>query len=142
MKKTILPVLILFLTLSCGSNADVKPDIDKILSDPKLVVEELFRAANTDDYSLMSQLCDPNGEGDGDTKSLCEMAEGSAEHKAEYVGYFKMGKVTGDTEYSESADGTKRAAVPFWFNHPGGESRSNETMNLLQRDGKWYLYSF
>jgi hypothetical protein len=112
-------------------------------SDPQLVMEEIFRAAETEDYSNLHLLCPPDNQNDGDTqKYICEIASGSEANKAEFLSYFKGAKITGPVQYATQPDETETAEVPFWFNHPGGESRSNETMNLVKIDGKWYLTSF
>jgi len=59
----------------------------------------------------------------------------------EFVKYFNNAYINGNVKFEEK-NGDKYAQVPFYFNHPGGEKRSNETMNLINRYGNWYLYSF
>jgi hypothetical protein len=54
---------------------------------------------------------------------------------------FESGRISGQVTY-ESYEGTQYAKVPFLFNHPGGASRSEDTMKLVKRHGNWYLSSF
>ena len=112
-------------------------------NDPKLILEEVFRAAREQDYSNLSKLCPPDKTNDGDTqKYICDIASSSEQMKNEFISYFKNARITGEVTYSRSSDGTEMAEVPFWFNHPSGESRSNETMNMVKIGDKWYLSSF
>jgi len=135
--KTILIFFLLAFTTQC------KVQSTDIQSSPTAVMNELFRAADTRDFSNLHLLCSQEISNDGDTqKYICDAESGSEEAKDEYVSYFKDAKITGDITYGVSSGGGKTAAVPFWFNHPGGESRSNETMNLVELNGKWYLSGF
>ena len=62
----------------------------KIQSDPKLVLKEVFRAANEQDYSNLSQLCPPNKTNDGDTQRyICDIASSSKQEINEFISYFK-----------------------------------------------------
>ncbi|MFT5819892.1 MAG: hypothetical protein ACI8ZM_001117 [Crocinitomix sp.] len=131
---------VLALFIFCLSFQYVSAQTTDFQSNPQLVMEEIFRAANEGDYATLSQLCPPDNSNDGDTqKYICDIASGSESDKTEFLSYFKGAKLNGEIEYS---DGGQTATVPFWFNHPGGKSRSNETMNMVKIDGKWYLSSF
>jgi len=132
-----------FICYSVLNIAIAQTKLEGFQSSPKLVLEEVFRAANMEDYSNLHKLCPLNKVNDGDTqKYICDIATSSEESKAEFISYFKDARITGEIEYSSSSDGFKTAKIPFWFNHPGGESRSNETMNMINIDGKWYLLGF
>jgi hypothetical protein len=136
--KNILTIIIFTFSISLGftQNTDFQ-------SDPKLVLEEIFRAANERDYSNLAKLCPPDQSNDGDTqKYICDIATGTDAEKTEFLTYFKGAKITGEVEYFTDSSGKETAKVAFWFNHPGGESRSNETMNMVKIGGKWYLSSF
>ncbi len=121
--------------------------------DPQSVVNAIFYAAQTRDFAILSCLCDPYGKGDGDTKGLCSISRvaeqikdygGSENTKKtldEFVSMFEIGRISGQVIYQEY-EGTQIAKVPFIFNHPGGASRSDETMELIKRHGNWYLSSF
>ncbi|MFT5778727.1 MAG: hypothetical protein ACI837_001683 [Crocinitomicaceae bacterium] len=139
MKKT----LTLFICCLVISIASAQPKSENFQSDPKRVLEEVFRAASEQDYSNLGKLCPPDRTNDGDTQRyICNIAAASEEGITEFLSYFENARFTGEITYSTSSDGTKMAKVPFWFNHPGGESRSNETMNMVEIEGKWYLSSF
>ena len=112
-------------------------------SNPKLVLEEVFRAAKTRDFSNLHKLCPSDKSNDGDTQRyICDVASASKETKKEFITYFKDARITGEVVYSKVSDGVETAEIPFWFNHPSGESRSNETIELIKIDEKWYLLSF
>jgi len=122
-------------------------------TDPESVVNAIFYSAQTKDYSILQCICDPLGKGDGDTKRLCSISKLAEQVKSyggsektrqildEFVSTFELGRVNGQVTFIEF-EGEKIAKVPFLFNHPGGEKRSNETMNLVQRFGNWYISSF
>lgn len=118
-----------------------KSDTD-IQSSPKLVLEEVFRAAQTSDYSNLYLLCPPSGENDGDTQQfICNISSASVEQQNEFKSYFEKAYITGEVKYSNSST-EEKASIDFWFNHPGGESRSNETMHFVKMNEKWFLLSF
>ena len=108
---------------------------------PENVVNAIFYAARTQDFQILGELCDPEGEGDDDSKSLCalgrnEIHQGS-EHqitRENFVEVFKNGKISGVTTKRDGG-----AKVPILF---GPDGDKEETMKLFKRDGKWYLYSF
>ena len=120
---------------------EVKPIQKDFQSDPKLVVQEIFKAAKSMNFTNMSKLCDPQGESDGDTKQICQIGSAPQSAKEEFRNYFKDGIITGDVIYSQAPNGVNAAAVPFKFNHPQGEDRSYETMYLVERNRKWYIVS-
>ncbi len=102
-------------------------------SDPAKVVQAVFDAAQTQSFTALAGLCDPQGENDKDTATICAMTAGHAD-KDSFVTYFAKGKING--EVTVSGD---QAQVPFLFG-PNGDQQ--ETMSLIQRDGKWYLLEF
>jgi len=127
MKKALF-FLFAFMVFLCTQTV-MSLEIDQ--STPEKVVEAVFQAAKSGDISHLKGLCDPEGENDGDTKRICELTEADA---AEFFEYFKNGKVNGKAEI----DG-EMAAVPILF---GPEGKTQETMNVVKRGDKWYLYSF
>lgn len=153
MKKFL--VIILLSGINTGLYAQTTSQDYKLdQTDPSNVVNAIFYSARTDNYDLLENLCDPLGEGDGDTKRIC----GLTNMKKQAVQYgetvemkktfdtfkdsFKLATTYGKVEYETSEEGVSTARVPFMFNHPGGESRSSEVLELVKRDGKWYLSSF
>lgn len=152
MKKLVL-ILTAFLLTSLLLVAQEKKSYEIDFTDPKSVVNAIFYAAQTKEFSIMQCLCDPYGEGDGDTKRLCSISQiakqiedygGSENTKKgldEFVNMFESGRISGQIIYSEN-EGEKYSKVPFLFNHPGGDRRSDETMILVKRHGNWYLSSF
>ena len=101
--------------------------------DPVAVLDAVFAAARDGDDSALAGLCDPTGDGDGDTKMICGM-KADSDDWGEMEKYFAKGKIDGEA----SIEGDE-AAVPFLF---GPDGTRDETMNLIRRDGKWYLSSF
>ena len=113
--------------------------------DPKSVVNAIFYAAENKDFEILGSLCDPNGKGDIDTKSICGLSEstetgvvGDKTTRTNLITSLKKGKLVGIVTYG-SYEGTKTARVPFLF---GPNGKTEETMNLIQRNGNWYLSSF
>ena len=135
----------LFTLFSCssdsksGSNSDSdsKAKGEEAVLDqtsPVSVVNHLFAAARTGDYSQLSGLCMPDGKGDGDTKRICKVANGDEKLQQEFSTYFKNGSVSG-----EAIVNGDKAAVPIKF---GPSGNKDETMNLALINGKWFLSSF
>jgi hypothetical protein len=102
-------------------------------TDPASVLEAVFTAAQTEDFAVLSGLCDPQGENDDDTALICAITAGHPD-KDSFVQYFALAKIAG-----EAAVEGDRAEVPFLF---GPEGDQEETMGLILRDGKWYLSGF
>jgi Tfp pilus assembly protein PilF len=102
---------------------------------PESVVQIIFDAAQSGDWSLLGGLCDPRGENDGDTQMICDLATDET-NRAEFAEAFAKGKVAGNAQISP--DGTQ-AQVPFVF---GADGDRQETMELVNRDGRWYLLGF
>jgi len=102
-------------------------------TDPASVLQAVFTAAQTEDFSRLPELCDPLGEHDGDTDAICNMAADHPDRDA-FVAAFAQAQLNGDP----LIDGD-RAEVPFLYG-PNGDQE--ETMTLIRRDGKWYLLGF
>jgi hypothetical protein len=130
-------MICLFFVLGFLANAvaladtEKKPAVD--FTDPVKVVQAIFDAAKNKDIVILTTLCDPEGENDGDTRRICDVAKDTRKLD-EFVLWFSKGKVTGEAVIEED-----RARVPFIF---GPDGNKKEEMNLIKRDGKWYLYSF
>ncbi len=127
MKNVIVILSALFL-MSCGGSG-----LDQ--SKPENVLEIMFEAARSGDYSQMSGLCHDDADMDGDVKDVCSCGESDADPKLleSYKEYFSKGKVT-----ATRIEGDK-AEVDFNF---GPNGTKKETMNLVEIEGKWYLSSF
>jgi hypothetical protein len=147
--KNLFPIFI-FLTYCTCFSQDFIIDHEK----PTNVVIAMFHAAQTGQLEILSTLCDPLEEGDGDVKRLCSLGSISDEQIKELE---KRGKSLQDiknslysvygsaaisccTKYETNEFGTF-ALVDFYF-YPNGKDKEMETMKLVQRGSKWYLYSF
>ena len=108
-----------------------EPEID--FTDPVSVLQAVFTAARTEDFGILSGLCDPLGENDGDTAMICAMSEDHPEVEM-FIEHFATGRVIG-----EALIVGDRARVDFTFGPDGDEG---ETMGLVRRDGRWYLIDF
>lgn len=102
-------------------------------SKPVEVLRTVFRAARSNDTSLLAGLCDPKGENDGDTRRLCKATSKSPRWKM-FKKFFEKGSTKGTVKFVKG-----KAYIPFMF---GPNGKKGETMVLIKRDGKWYLYSF
>ena len=129
--------LLATLSLSPSGRADSPPETTKKTVDhtnPEPVLDAIFLAARTSNATLLSGLCDPKGENDGDTKTLCNLTEESPKW-TEFKRFFAKGvrispvaRIRGD-----------RAKLNFLF---GPDGRKPEEMNLIRRNGLWYLLSY
>lgn len=114
---------------------------------PENVVNALFHVMETQDWQMLCNLCDPKGEGDGDTKSICQLSifevAGSAGNKTSRIKFAKGAgrvKISGAAEFEEY-DGEEYAKVPISFLDLEGKEVGKEEFKLIKRDGKWYLLS-
>lgn len=104
-------------------------------SDPVSVVEAVFAATQSEDYSSLAGLCDPQKQNDIDTQKICDLATDETD-RVEFIAAFAKGKVAGPAAITtEGSD--QIAEVPVLFGPDGDEE---ETFKLVQRDGKWYLF--
>ena len=122
-------------------------------TEPESVVNAIFYSAKEKDYSIMSLLCDPYNQGDGETKSLCSISEigkktenGTVEEESKhllemFLNIFTSAKITGETTYV-SEEGLEYAKVPFQFTPLGQNKAIDKTMTLIKRYGNWYLLKF
>ena len=101
--------------------------------DPKSVTASIFYAAETGRTDHLRGLCDPRGENDSDTARICAMTPSSPAWRS-FRDTFARGRLNGEPRVSGD-----RAALHFLF---GPEGVDSETMELVQRDGRWYLLSF
>ncbi|MFQ5399779.1 MAG: TolB family protein [Anaerolineae bacterium] len=102
-------------------------------ADPASVLQAVFAAAQSGDFSQLAGLCDPLGENDGDTADICAMTADN-DVAASFREWFATGQIAG-----EAAINGDQAELPFTFG-PNGDQ--NETMTLIRRNGRWYLYEF
>lgn len=147
--------LLSLLVLLCATlrpaamHAQSTYDID--FKDPASVLGAVFHAAREADYNILLGLCDPLGQGDGDTKQVCgigisaqRLAQGETDPEIgrvvlSFTEAFRDGRVTGKPVITQASDGTRVAEVDFVFG-PKGERQ--EQMRLVERYGNWYLLSF
>lgn len=127
MKIKILFIIILF----SGILSNGKAQSENV---PKLVVIELFKAAKTANYSLLVNLCDPLGQCDGDSKSICNLINANQEAQLQFCEQFKKGRIVGKTIIKNDF-----AKVKIKF---GKNGKKDEVIVLVKREGKWFLYSF
>jgi len=130
MKKFVCFLFVLMFFVNVLISEEKKP-LD--FTDPVKVVQAIFDAAKNKDIVILTALCDPKGENDGDTRRICEVAK-DPKKLAEFVTWFAKGKVTGKAVIKGD-----RAVVPFLF---GPDGKRKEEMHLIKRAGKWYLYNF
>ena len=129
--------LIVTLALSTSATADAPAQPSSKTVDhtkPEHVLDAVFLAARTEQPALLNGLCDPLGEGDGDTRRLCSLTAESP-HWPSFLKAFKRGSRISPIARQRG----NRAKLNFLFGPKGVKA---EEMNLIQRDGKWYLFSF
>lgn len=129
--------MLLMAMQACGGsttteNAEDPAALDH--ADPAQVVAAIFAVASgKSEAQVLSTLCDPTGENDSDTRRICDNATGF-DPGGEFAMFFKAGKLNGEATIEGGV-----AYVPFLFGPKGDEE---ETMELVNRDGKWYLSQF
>ena len=102
-------------------------------SDPKSVTASIFHAAATGETAHLAGLCDPAGENNADTARICAMTPRSPDWDS-FRETFARARLNGEPRISGH-----RASLHFLY---GPEGRDRETMELVQRDGRWYLLAF
>jgi hypothetical protein len=102
-------------------------------ADPKSVTASIFYAAESGETAHLRSLCDPRGENDADTARICAMTPASPDW-ADFRAEFARAHLNGEPRVSGD-----RAALHFVF---GPDATRSETMELVRRDGRWYLSSF
>ena len=158
--KVVLSVVFLSFMVSCGQQQSEVSDLsteetentdENIVQDPnsspESAVNTIFQAAKSGEVGVLKFLLPPydeNGEMpcDGDCKALCNPGNESMKDELrnnyiplnDFKSYFANGKIVG----SPSISGNE-ASVNFVF---GPNLENNETMNLQEIEGKWYLKSF
>jgi hypothetical protein len=129
---------LLLLLQACGT-AGADPDHDHTPqaldpSDPVQVVAAIFAVAGGHlGAAVLGKLCDPLGHNDIDTRRICDYAAGF-DPDGEFPMFFKAGRLNG----AAFVEGD-RAWVPFLF---GPDGDRPDTMQLVRRDGNWYLLEF
>lgn len=123
---------IAFILNACGENSSRKFELDQ--NAPENVLNAVFVVARGEAApSLLASLCDPFSENDADTRRICDYGKGF-DRDGEFAMFFESGKLNGEP----SIDGNF-AAIPFLY---GPDGQNEDTMQLIRRDGKWYLYQF
>lgn len=111
---------------------DVTHDIH---DDPVTLVEAIFLAARTGNFSELSGLCEPSGAGDGDTKRICDIASQPKAAQDDFKSQFQKGRVVGNAILF----GDNGAKVKIKF---GPDGTRDEEFDLTKISGKWYIVSF
>ena len=115
------------------SAVEINAEIIIDFEDPASVLQAVFASAQTGDFTLLASLCDPEGENDGDTASICAVTAGH-EDAPIFIEWFSTGQITGELIINGD-----QAELDFTF---GPEGDQEETMIFIQKNGLWYLYSF
>jgi hypothetical protein len=127
--------LMAVLALASGCAKEIEdPRSDRVdFTDPKSVTASIFFAAETGRVAALPTLCDPAGENDEDTARICGMTPSSPEWAA-FRAAFARAHLNGEPRVSGD-----RAALHFVY---GPDATESETMELVRRDGRWYLLEF
>ncbi len=119
--------------MACAEEV-MDPRSDQVdFRDPKSVIGSVFYAAETGRTAHLAGLCNPAGTGDDDTRRICAMHPGAPDWES-FRRNFARGHLNGEPRVHDD-----RAVLEFLF---GPEGRDGETMELVRRDGRWYLSSF
>ena len=127
--KFLLIVFIMTSTLlnSCSSsNTGKDPQ-----ADPRSLAETIFDAAQSADYTGLAALVD--SEADNDSKMIAQVATDKTLQE-EFKKHFSKGKVAGEPVINGD-----NASVNILF---GPDGKKEETLEMVKKNGKWYLMSF
>ena len=125
------PVASLLLLSFCVGGC--KENLSADQSTPQSVAEIMFASARTGKYDILKNLCSSDIDTDSDSKKVCEVS-GDAALQQNFSEYFTKGKIIGEP----TIDGNK-AVVKILF---GPDGNREESLNLVKKDGKWFLASF
>lgn len=104
-------------------------------TDPIAVLQAVFVAARNQDFAILPYLCDPLHMNDVVTTELCSITA-DHESKDSFVQYYGAGRIAGEVEYIE-VNQKNFARINFIYGPSGNLGLA--TMELIQRDGLWYL---
>ena len=119
---------LLILLVACNNKAAKSGDAQ---ASPKAVAEAIFDAAKNGKTGDLAALID--SEADSDSKMIAQAATDKSIEES-FIKHFSKGKVAGEV----TIDGDK-ASVPILF---GPDGTKEETFQMVQKSGKWYLVSF
>ena len=101
---------------------------------PEGLMSYIFESIKAREFTNFRYLCDPYAENDSDVNAFCYVEILSKESKEELFNNFKNARLIGDTIVNGD-----RAAVEFAY---GPYTDKLESMELINRNGFWYLLSF
>jgi hypothetical protein len=133
MRGRLLAAVLAAALMACAEDVVDPRSAEVDFRDPKSVIGSVFYAAETGRTAHLAGLCDPAGEGDGDTRRICAMHPGAPDWES-FRRNFARGRLNGEPRVHGD-----RAMLAFLF---GPDGRDGETMELVRRDGRWYLSSF
>jgi hypothetical protein len=126
-------VLAAVAVAACAKSVDDRESAEVDFSNPKRVLSSVFYAAKTGKADHLESLCDPRGTANEFAARICAETPGGDDWPA-FVEQFRSAHLIGEARISGD-----RALVNFAF---GPDGKETETMELVRRDGRWYLKSF
>jgi hypothetical protein len=133
-KPSVWQLVCIALALSaCDKHVDDRGSSHVDFTNAKRVVSSIFYAAQTGESKHLASLCDPEGQGNEQVLRICAETRDGDDWPA-FEKQFAKGKLIGEARVSGD-----RALVNFVF---GPEGTEPETMELILRNGHWYLLAF
>lgn len=123
--------IVVFFVIMSSLFAACNTNSGDIQTDPRSVAEAIFEAARSGKTEGLATLIDADA--DNDSKMIAQAATDKS-IREEFQKYFSKAKVNGDP----IIDGGS-ASVNILF---GPDGTKEETFEMVQKDGKWYLVSF
>ena len=117
-----------------GAEAADAPADGPDQSTPAETLEALFALAKSGNFAALKTLVPDIAGLDGDVRRIAAVVDAKPEEQQEFQQWFSTGKIVGEARIEG-----EKAAVDFLF---GPKGTRNETMNMILKDGKWYLFSF
>ena len=133
MTRSLVLALSLALAPACAKEIHDPRSADVDFADPKSVVGSIFFAAEHASVAHLPGLCDPTGPVSPAARRVCAARPGAPDW-ASFRRAFARGRLNGEPRVHGD-----RARHDFVVG-PGGDE--SETMELVRRDGRWYLSAF
>ncbi len=125
--------LVALLALGCSKTIDDRGAEIVDFRNPKRVLASVFFAAKYAKADHLGTLCDPNGDANKHALRICGQTANGNDWPA-FVKQFSQGRLIGEARVSGD-----RALINFVF---GPKGIDPETMELVRRDGNWFLLAF
>ena len=126
-------LLTAIVAFGCSKTIDDRGAEIVDFTNPKRVLASVFFAAKHDKADHLATLCDPEGSANKHALRICRQTWQGEDWRS-FQRQFAQGRLIGEARISGD-----RALINFVF---GPQGTDPETMELVRRDGNWFLKAF